>query len=83
MSFLELLAKPSSRTLLDILTKLPKCGIGSRVTRKSWETYGNSYWEVTHVKPLTSDGTVGEVGISSSIAAPACLVLSTNFATAG
>lgn len=64
MSFLELLARPSHRNLLDILTKLPKLGVGSRVTRKSWEQYGNSYWEVTAVKPGNADGSLGEVSSS-------------------
>jgi hypothetical protein len=26
-------------------------GVGARVTRSSWDPYGNSYWEVTAVKP--------------------------------
>lgn len=64
MSFLELLAKPSHRNLLDILTKLPKLGVGSKVTRKSWEAYGNSYWEVTAVKPRSADGSLGKVSSS-------------------
>eukprot|EP00878_Enallax_costatus_P002994 GHUV01003190.1.p1 GENE.GHUV01003190.1~~GHUV01003190.1.p1 ORF type:complete len:133 (+),score=22.21 GHUV01003190.1:273-671(+) len=61
MSFLELLARPSGRNLLDVLTKLPKLGVGSRVTRKSWELHGNCYWEVRGVTPRKPDGSAGKV----------------------
>lgn len=64
MSLLQLLRQPAqNRNLLDVLTKLPRLGVGSRVTRKSWEPYGDSYWEVTAVKPKTADGTRGRVSV--------------------
>jgi hypothetical protein len=65
MSLLQLLRKPAERNLLDVLTKLPQLGVGSKVTRKSWEPYGDSYWEVTEVLPRNADGSFGKV---SSIA---------------
>ncbi len=58
---LQLLLKPANRNLLDVVTKLPQLGVGSRVTRKSWAPYGDSYWEVVAVKPRTEDGTAGKV----------------------
>jgi len=61
MSLLHLLLKPANRNLLDVITKLPSLGVGSRVTRKSWEPYGDSYYEVTAVKPRNEDGSVGKV----------------------
>ena len=51
MSFLELLLRPANRNLVEVVSKLPNLGIGAKVTRKSWLPYGDSYWEVTHVKP--------------------------------
>lgn len=62
MSLLQLLRQPAKRNLPELLTKLPNLGVGSRVTRATWEEYGNSYWEVTYVKPRGADGTVGKVG---------------------
>jgi hypothetical protein len=61
MSLLQLLRKPAERNLLDVLTKLPQLGVGSKVTRKSWEPYGDSYWEVTKVAPRNADGSYGKV----------------------
>lgn len=61
MSLLQLLRKPAERNLLDVLTKLPQLGVGSRVTRKSWEPYGDSYWEVVEVAPRNADGSYGKV----------------------
>eukprot|EP00879_Flechtneria_rotunda_P004047 GHRR01004290.1.p1 GENE.GHRR01004290.1~~GHRR01004290.1.p1 ORF type:complete len:134 (+),score=52.06 GHRR01004290.1:211-612(+) len=61
MSLLQLLLKPANRNLLDVVTHLPKLGVGSRVARKAWEPYGDSYWEVTAVKPKSDDGSVGKV----------------------
>jgi hypothetical protein len=61
MSLLQLLLKPAKRSLLDVVSHLPKLGVGSKVTRKSWEQYGNSYWEVTAVKPRAEDGSTGKV----------------------
>lgn len=60
MSFLQLLLKPKGRNLIDVLSRLPNMGVGSRVTRSSWEPYGDSYWEVTAVKPRGVDGTAGK-----------------------
>lgn len=65
MSLLQLLRQPADRNLLDVLTKLPQLGVGSRVTRKSWEPYGDSYWEVTAVKPRKPDGKHGKVSSGS------------------
>lgn len=62
MSLLQLLRKPANRNLLDVVTKLPELGVGSKVTRASWEPYGDSYWEITQVKPRKPDGQAGKVG---------------------
>jgi hypothetical protein len=62
MSLLQLLRKPANRNLLDVVTKLPELGVGSKVTRASWELYGDSYWEITQVKPRKPDGQAGKVG---------------------
>jgi len=43
--------KPKPKTVIDVLSRLPNMGVGSRVTRSSWEPHGDSYWEVTAVKP--------------------------------
>jgi hypothetical protein len=67
MSALQLLVKKADRNLLDVLTKLPQLGVGSRVTRKAWEPYGDSFWEVTAVKPATADGKTGEVGVNTRL----------------
>jgi hypothetical protein len=64
MSLLQLLLKPAKRNLLDVVSHLPKLGVGSKVTRKNWEQYGNSYWEVTAVKPRAEDGITGKVRCS-------------------
>eukprot|EP00882_Tetradesmus_deserticola_P026996 GHRQ01029827.1.p2 GENE.GHRQ01029827.1~~GHRQ01029827.1.p2 ORF type:complete len:131 (+),score=42.02 GHRQ01029827.1:908-1300(+) len=61
MSLLQLLLKPANRNLLDVVSHLPKLGVGSKVTRKSWEQYGDSYWEVVAVKPRAEDGSAGKV----------------------
>ncbi|KAF6264943.1 hypothetical protein COO60DRAFT_1481492 [Scenedesmus sp. NREL 46B-D3] len=61
MSLLQLLLKPANRNLLEVVSHLPKLGVGSKVTRKSWEQYGNSYWEVKAVKPRAEDGSAGKV----------------------
>eukprot|EP00775_Hariotina_reticulata_P006039 gene6039-6277_t len=50
MSLLHLLLKPANRNLLDVITKLPNLGVGSRVTRQSWEPYGDSYYEVWGIR---------------------------------
>ncbi|WIA31577.1 hypothetical protein OEZ86_002465 [Tetradesmus obliquus] len=61
MSLLQLLLKPANRNLLEVVSHLPKLGVGSKVTRKAWEPYGDSYWEVVAVKPRTEDGSAGKV----------------------
>jgi hypothetical protein len=71
MSLLQLLLKPAKRNLLDVVSHLPKLGVGSKVTRKSWEKYGNSYWEVTAVKPRAEDGSTGKVRCTAAAATTA------------
>lgn len=61
MSLLELLRSPAPKKLLDILIKLPQLGVGSRVTRQSWEPHGDSYYDLTQVKPRKPDGSAGKV----------------------
>lgn len=60
MSFLALLSKPARRNLVEVVTKLPDLGVGAKVTRNSWEQFGNSYWEITRVRPR-EDGKRGSV----------------------
>jgi hypothetical protein len=66
MSFLQLLLNPGKRTLAEVVLKLPNQGVGSRVTRRTWAPFGNSYWEVTRVVPKGEAGKDTEVGRSSS-----------------
>jgi hypothetical protein len=42
---------PRLIAVLEVLQKLPELGVGKRVTREAWAPYGNSYWEITSVKP--------------------------------
>lgn len=49
MSFLELL-RPNKRTLVDIVLRLPKLGVGQRVTHPTWAPFGDSYYEITRVR---------------------------------
>lgn len=60
MSYIQLLLKPSKRNLVDVVTKLPNLGVGAKVTRKAWEGFGDSYWEVTAVK-LRGEGQIGKI----------------------
>jgi hypothetical protein len=62
MSFLQLLLNPGKRTLAEVVLKLPNQGVGSRVTRRTWAPFGNSYWEVTRVVPKGEEGKDTEVG---------------------
>ena len=55
------MVKPADRNLLEVVSRLPKLGVGTRVTRDSWEQYQNSYWEVTKVKPRSPNGKLGKV----------------------
>lgn len=52
MSLLQLLQAPRARRLMDVLIALPRLGVGARVTRASWAPYGDSFWDVTSVKPV-------------------------------
>lgn len=72
MSLLQLLIKPNNRNLLDVVSKLPQLGVGSRVTRASWEPYGDSYWEITAVKPRNADGKFGRVSPYGQAVEPPC-----------
>jgi hypothetical protein len=76
MSLLQLLLKPANRNLLEVVSHLPKLGVGSKVTRKSWEPYGNSYWEVVAVKPRTEDGSAGKVSLCCCCCCMLCSVAS-------
>ncbi|KAG8931345.1 hypothetical protein FRC03_002397 [Tulasnella sp. 419] len=51
-----------SGTLYDVLSVLPKDGIGARVTQSRWEAKGikDSYYEVTQVR-LKDEGRHGKV----------------------
>ncbi len=42
---------PQQHAVLEIVSQLPRLGVGSRVTRQKWAPYGDSYWEITAVKP--------------------------------
>ncbi|KAF8070878.1 MRPS34 [Scenedesmus sp. PABB004] len=61
MSLLALLTAPANRALLDVVGRLPALGVGARVTRASWAPYGDSYWDVTAVKPRDDAGAAGKV----------------------
>lgn len=43
MSLLQLLLRPVDRTLIDVVSRLPNLGIGSRVARSSWLQHGDSW----------------------------------------
>lgn len=51
----------SSGNLYQVLSSLPKDGVGARVTQARWEKKGiqDSYWEITRVR-LKSEGSHGK-----------------------
>jgi hypothetical protein len=53
--------------VLEVLQKLPELGVGKRVTREAWAPFGNSYWEITSVKPRKA----AEVGAAPAASQPA------------
>lgn len=56
------LAQNHSRSLYETLSRLPKDGVGSRVTQPRWAAKGiqNSYWEITKVR-IKDEGRHGKV----------------------
>lgn len=49
LSMIELIVPGTKRTLTALLNKLPNNGVGARVVKDTWLSYGNSYIDVERV----------------------------------